>query len=238
MRILSIGKQIEHPAHTVINITEAQLSKQPNVNDFDYLLISGGDGTLRRVIQTLGDTSHIPPIILNPTGSFNVIAKLHKIPPYTQLLDALSQYESLQTATQPVYALNEERFLFSAGNMGDLQHIFMAESLRFGILKKGMFKYLLALLFLLPAHLIMTPLMLMSKARFFIFTPLSVIRRIGSFYGVIDHSVYIDLGSEYNHLELDGDIVTLKASALHIRPFGEVAIALKPVDASLHNKMR
>jgi len=226
MRILSIGKQIEHPAHTIINITEAKLSQQPNISDFDYLLISGGDGTLRRVIQNLGDTSRIPPIILNPTGSFNVIAKLHKVPPYTRLLDALAREEHLQTAIQPVYALNEMRFLFSAGNMGDLQHIFLAETLRFGLLKKGVLKYILAFLFLLPAHLIMTPFMLMSKERFFLFTPFAAIRKFGSFRGAIDHPFRIDLGSSYNHLELDGDIVTVEDALLNIAPFGTVSIVV------------
>lgn len=226
MRILSIGKEIEHLTHTITNITEAKLPQQPNVSDFDYLLISGGDGTLRRVIQTLGDTSRIPPIILNPTGSFNVIAKLHRVPPYTQLLEALARGERLQTAMQPVYALNDERFLFSAGNMGDLQHIFLAETLRFGLLKKGVLKYILAFLFLLPAHLIMTPFMLMSKERFFLFTPFAAIRRFGSFRGVIDHPFQINLGSRYNHLELDGDIVTVEDALLDIAPFGKVSIAV------------
>jgi hypothetical protein len=132
----------------------------------------------------------------------------------------LSRGEEPKTRKHHLFRLNEELFLFSAGNMGDLQHIFLSETLWFGWLKHGIAKYILAVIFLFPVHLFMTPFMLMSKTRFFIFTPLRVIKKLGSFYGEVPKELFIDLENEYNMLELDGDIVTVHGSVLHIRQAG------------------
>jgi len=226
MRIVSVGshKQSHRPAITPVNLP--QLREYLTQHSVNYLLVNGGDGLLRRVLRSLKELDRIPPVILDPTGSFNVIAKLHRVPPAQKILDRLEADELPQTRKQPLYRLNDEVFLFSAGNMGDLQHIFFSETLRFGILKKGAAKYLIALLLLLPAHLILTPFMLMSKSRFFIFTPLSFIKRFGSFRGVVDQPIEIDLGTSFNHLELDGDIVTIEEQLLHIAPDREIEIVV------------
>ena len=110
--------------------------------------------------------------------------------------------------------------------MGDLQHIYLSETLRFGLLKNNMGKYILALLFLLPLHLIMTPFMLLSTNRFFIFTPVPFIKKFGSFYGEVKEMT-IELENSYNHIELDGDIVTIEESILHIKPVGSIDIVIK-----------
>ena len=225
MRILSINKVIEHDTLFITNITESVLATHPNMEDFDYIIINGGDGTIRRVVKILHTIKHNASIILNPTGSFNVIAKLHRVPPLDRVLQALSEEKTLTTQTQNYYSLNEEMFLFSAGNMGDLQHIFLSETLRFGILKRGMAKYILAVLFLLPVHLIMTPFMLMSKRKFFIFTPAKFIPKFGSFYGEVKE-MKIDLDNSYNHIELDGDVVTIKEQILQINPAGNIDIVV------------
>ena len=122
--------------------------------------------------------------------------------------------------------MNDELFLFSAGNMGDLQHIFLSETLRFGWLKHGILKYILAVIFLFPVHVIMTPFMLMSKSRFFIFTPLRFMRKFGSFYGEVQE-IDIDLDNEYNMIELDGDIVNVKGRHLTIRKAGNVRVVTR-----------
>ena len=225
MRILSINKVIEHDTLLITNITESALSTQPNMKDFKYIIINGGDGTIRRVVKILHSIKHNASIILNPTGSFNVIAKLHRVPSLDTVLQALSKGKTLTTQAQKYYSLNEEMFLFSAGNMGDLQHIFLSETLRFGILKHGMFKYFLAGLFLLPVHLIMTPFMLMSKRKFFIFTPAKFIPKFGSFYGEVKE-MEIDLDNSFNHIELDGDVVTIKEQILQINPAGNIDIVV------------
>ena len=225
MRILSINKVIEHDTLFITNIEESVLATQPNMEDFDYIIINGGDGTIRRVVKTLHTLEHHASIILNPTGSFNVIAKLHRVPALNKVLEKLVKGDTPTVKEQAYYSLNDEMFLFSAGNMGDLQHIFLAETLRFGILKKGILKYVLAVLFLLPVHLIMTPFMLMSKRKFFIFTPASFLAKFGSFYGKVKE-MEIDLDNHYNHIELDGDVVTIEESVLEIKVAGTIYIVV------------
>jgi len=110
--------------------------------------------------------------------------------------------------------------------MGDLQHIFLSETLRFGILKDGIAKYILSVLFLLPIHIIMTPFMMMSKTRFFIFTPLNFIKKFGSFYGEVKE-INIHLNNHYNMIELDGDIILIHEAHLHIRAIGNIDIVIE-----------
>jgi len=224
MRILSIGKIWEYNGLHIDSIEFSQLSSHKEIESYDYLLINGGDGTIRRVLKQIHTLANIPKVILNPTGSFNVIAKLHRVPKIITLFEKLSQGEIPNTSTQRIYALNKEIFLFSAGNMGDLQHIFLSETLRFGILKNGIAKYLLAGLFLVPVHIIMTPFMLLSPRRFFVFTPASFISKFGSFYGNIKEPISIDVENNYNLIELDGDVVTIEESILEIKPAGNIEV--------------
>ena len=223
MRILSIGKFLDHLTLPVTCITLSELITYTNIKEYNYIIISGGDGSIRRVVKVLHTLKHPATFILNPIGSFNVIAKTHRVPDITTVLDTLSQGLKPQIQKQPYYALNKEIFLFSAGNMGDLQHIFLSETLRFGWLKNNMGKYILALLFLLPLHIIITPFMLFSSNRFFIFTPASFIPNFGSFYGKIKEMT-LELENNYNHIELDGDIVTIEERFLHIKPAGTIDI--------------
>lgn len=223
MRILSIGKTLQYKTLDITSIEISALPTHPKIENYDYIIISGGDGSIRRVVKTLQGIPHTFKFILNPVGSFNVVAKLHKVPKIEAVLNKLANNETLQIQKQSYYSLNNEIFLFSAGNMGDLQHIFLAESLRFGLIQNNMGKYILALLFLLPFHLIMTPFMLMSKNRFFIFTPASLIKKFGSFYGVVKEMT-IELENTYNHIELDGDIVTIEDDLLYIKPAGYIQI--------------
>ncbi len=234
MRILSIGQTIHHPPLEITSILESELASHPKLHHYDYVVIHGGDGSIRRITKTLHQSSFNGSVILNPTGSFNVIAKLHRVPKLDKVLTTLTAGKKPQTSPQPYYTLNDEVFLFSAGNMGDLQHIMLSETLRFGILKKGMGKYILALLFLLPLHLLMTPFMLMSKRKFFIFTPLSLIKKFGSFYGKIER-LKIDLDNHYNLIELDGDIVMIEQSSLTIAQAGTLTLVTACSQRAAHN---
>ena len=226
MKILSINKVIEHSTLSITSITENQLGTLQELASYNYIIINGGDGTIRRVIKILHTLNHNAKFILNPTGSFNVIAKLHQVPKLNTVLGTLSSDNPLPSEKHHYYSLNDEVFLFSAGNMGDLQHIFLSETLRFGILKKGIAKYLLAVLFLLPVHIIMTPFMLLSPRRFFIFTPASFISKFGSFYGKVEAPIAIDLENVYNLIELDGDVVTVEESVLEIRSAGFIEVVI------------
>ena len=223
MKLLSIGQNISHTGLDITSIETSSLASHHDIEQYDYVIINGGDGTIRRVLKQLHTLQNQPVFILNPTGSFNVVAKIHKAPPINSVLDMLAEGSTPATQKHHIFKLNDELFLFSAGNMGDLQHIFLSETLRFGWLRHGMAKYMLAVLFLLPVHLIITPFMLMSSTRFFIFTPLRFIRKFGSFYGEVK-ALDLDLDNDYNMLELDGDIVTVKGRHLKIRQAGNVRI--------------
>ncbi len=225
MKILSIGKIITHKDLNIVSIDASSLPEHHDIECYNYVIINGGDGTIRRVLKQLHSLQSPPRFILNPIGSFNVVAKIHRVPPIDKILDKLADNERVKIEKHHLFRLNDDVFLFSAGNMGDLQHIFLSETLRFGWFKHGVGKYLLASLLLLPTHLIMTPFMLMSSQRFFIFTPFRFINKFGSFYGEVDE-ITIDMQSEYNMLELDGDIVTIHSKQIHIRQAGSVPIVI------------
>jgi len=226
MKIASLFKDIDYQGLDIECIKDVD---SIDVDRYDYIIISGGDGAIRRAIKSLSKYPSLPPFIINPVGSFNVIAKKHKIPPLNQILQNISQNQ-ITLKTQEVYKLNDEVFLFSAGNMGDnmgdVQHIFISESIRVGWLKQGAMKYAISLLLLLPMHIVMTPFMLLSKERFFVFTPLKTIKKFGSFYGRVDKPIKIDLNNDYNILELDGDIVTIYDRYLDISHLRDIKIAL------------
>jgi len=224
MRILSVGKKLNHQILNIEYATFDNLQERIKSGTYDYIIIHGGDGTIRRVLKQLHTLQNRPKLILNPTGSFNVVAKLHNVPDLYTVLDMLTTDQTPKTKQQHFYTLNDEIFLFSAGNMGDLQHIFLSETLRFGWLKHGIFKYILAVIFLMPVHLALTPFMLASHTRFFIFTPLRSIKRLGSFYGEVPPKLTIDLENAYNLIELDGDILTIQEQQLHIQHAGEIEV--------------
>ncbi len=225
MKILSVGKDIDYKDLDIVSIKGSELAKHHDIECYDYIIINGGDGSIRRVLRQLHKLDSTPRFILNPTGSFNVVAKLHRVPPIEEIFKKLVQNESMQIEKHHLFHLNDDIFLFSAGNMGDLQHIFLSETLRFGWLKHGIRKYLLAAFFLFPAHVIMTPFMLLSSKRFFVFTPMRFIKKFGSFYGEVN-DITIDMDNEYNMLELDGDIVRIHGKHLHIRQAGSVPIVI------------
>ncbi|RUM74836.1 MAG: hypothetical protein DSZ12_04790, partial [Sulfurovum sp.] len=58
MNILSIGATIEDHRFTITNYSFSELSTLKNLHTYDYILISGGDGLIRRVIQTLYTNNH------------------------------------------------------------------------------------------------------------------------------------------------------------------------------------
>lgn len=223
MRILSIGKTIHHDKLDITSIEASSLVEHQDIELYKYIIINGGDGTIRRVLKQLHTLNNMPIFILNPTGSFNVVAKIHRAPKIEDVLNTLADGKNPKTQKHHIFKLNDELFLFSAGNMGDLQHIFLSETLRFGLLRHGILKYILAVILLMPAHVIMTPFMLLSKSRFFIFTPLRFIKKFGSFYGEVKE-ISIDLDNEYNMLELDGDIVTVHGRHLHISQAGNISV--------------
>ncbi|MGC9351250.1 MAG: diacylglycerol kinase family protein [Sulfurovum sp.] len=226
MQILSIGKEISYNGLDITSIDISEITQQHDIEQYDYVIITGGDGRIRRTLQQLHDMERIPTFILNPTGSFNLVAKIHRTPKIEEVLELLARGGQPNREKHHLFQLNEELFLFSAGNMGDLHHIILSETMRFGWIEHGPFKYLLAVLLLLPAHIILTPFMLISPRKFFIFTPFRFIKRFGSFYGEVKEMT-IDLNNHHNLIELDGDVVTIEENLLHIRPVGYIEVVTK-----------
>jgi hypothetical protein len=226
VKILSIGQTLSYEGLDIDSVDMYTLPDVQEIGQYDYMVIHGGDGSIRRLLNHFQGVQKLPVAVLNPTGSFNVVAKLHRVPKVERVLEGLSEGRRPRTHKHHLFSANEEIFLFSAGNMGDLQHIFLSETLRFGWLKHGMAKYLLALIFLLPAYLVTTPFMLASPARFFIFTPLRAIKKFGSFYGEVQE-IEIDLDNDHNLIELDGDLVFIEGRHLSIRKAGYVDVAIQ-----------
>jgi hypothetical protein len=222
MKFIVINTRISLSGHQIIHTTEKEFYEMP-LSGVDYIIVSGGDGLLRRIVQHIifsGEKK--PAVIIDAKGSFNVIAKKHFIPKLNKVLKKIESGEKLHTKNQDVYKLNNHIFLFSAGNLHDALHIHLSEILRVGFLKKGALKYIISSLFVIPVALLTLPFLLFSKKRFFIITPV----KFGNFmniYSKID-SLKIDLGSEYNLLEIDGDLIILQDRHIKINLIDSIKI--------------
>lgn len=178
------------------------------------------------MISKLQDQLDEKIFILNPVGSFNVVAKMNRVPAVGTLLEQLARGQDVLTRVQEIYHLNEHLFFFSAGNMGDLLHIVFSEILRIGFLqKKGVLRYLVSLMLLSPVLFLITPFMLMSPGRFFIYTPFRFIRRFGSFYGRVPEMTK-QYDSSYHMVELDGDVVMVEDRRMDIGSAGSFRLAV------------
>jgi len=222
MKFIVINTRITLSGHQIIHTTEKEFYEMP-LSGVDYIIVSGGDGLLRRIVQHIifsGEKK--PAVIIDAKGSFNVIAKKHFIPKLNKVLKKIESGEKLHTKNQDVYKLNNHIFLFSAGNLHDALHIHLSEILRVGFLKKGALKYIISSLFVIPVALLTLPFLLFSKKRFFIITPV----KFGNFmniYSKID-SLKIDLGSEYNLMEIDGDLIILQDRHIKINLIDSIKI--------------
>lgn len=227
MKILSVGKHIEFQNLEIVYTSLGNINSIENISEYDYILVTGGDGTIRRTLKDIYhkfETSLIPPFIINPTGSFNVVAKIHRLQSFDKILSSISNNEHIKNITIPFYAIDKKIFLFSCGNSSDVAHIFLSEVLRFGFLKTGLLRYIITSMLLLPFHLLATPFLLFSKSRFFVFTPLKF-KRFFNIYGQIDDSIEIDLKNYYNVLEFDGDLSVVKKQKIVIKKVGNISLA-------------
>ncbi|MDD5406076.1 MAG: hypothetical protein PHE73_03935 [Sulfurovaceae bacterium] len=223
MKILSVDRKVVFNGLDITSVNFRDLKTLSDIEQYNYIIVHGGDGAIRRVVQFFYYNQHNPNFIIDTAGSFNVVSKINRLPNMEVVLQKLTNNQEVKKISQPIYKLNDEIFLFSAGNMGDLRHILLSETLRFGIIKNGMIKYLMSLIYLLPLHIVMTPFELLSKHRFFIFTPLKMIKRFGNFYGkVVPFSK--DLESSHNLIELDGDIVIFNQSTINVDLAGSVTL--------------
>ena len=97
MNILSIGKKIQFNPLNITFIELADLHTVENIEIYDYLIISGGDGAIRRTVKQLHTLpTPLPPVIINAIGSFNVIAKINTVPNIEDVLKILKHKKSFQ----------------------------------------------------------------------------------------------------------------------------------------------
>jgi hypothetical protein len=229
LNILSINKEFKIDGYVVKNITINEIPTLETINEFNYVIITGGDGAIRRTIKNFRDKfeiDNIPPIILNPTGSFNVIVKYYRPITIDKIIKKLITNENLKTLKAPIYAIDKKIFLFSVGNSGDVAHIFISEVLRFGYLKSGFIRYAISMLVLMPFHLFITPFLLISKQRFFVFTPFGFFKKFFNIYGRVDEDIEINLGNYYNVLEFDGDLSVVKKQHITIKRVGSIDLVI------------
>ena len=224
MKFIAVNTGIQIKGHEVVNLSEKEFY-DVDFNDTDYVIVSGGDGLLRRIIQyIIFSGQKKPAIIIDAKGSFNVIAKKHLIPKLRKVVAKIEAGEELKHKKQDVYKLNNHVFLFSAGNMHDALHIHLSEILRVGILKKGPWKYLISAVFVIPIAVITLPFLLFSKKRFFIMTPFKFFNFM-NLYTRIDR-LDIDLKNGYNLLEIDGDLIILEDSKITIKRIDNIDIVV------------
>ncbi len=226
-KILSVNGTFEDDRFAITDVNILQIETLDSIDGFDYIIITGGDGAIRRTLKCINERFGLlntPLVILNPTGSFNVVSKYYRIENFGLIIEKIATLKELKTAIVPVYAIDKKIFLFSAGNSGDVAHIFISEVLRFGYLQSGALRYLLSVLIMLPFHLLVTPFLLFSKRRFFIFTPFGFFNKFLNIYGRIDDDIEIDLENEYNVLEFDGDISVVKKRKITIKKIGNINI--------------
>jgi hypothetical protein len=223
MKILSVDRKVVFDGLDITSVNFGDLKTLSNIEQYNYIIVHGGDGAIRRVVQFFYYNQYNPKFIIDTAGSFNVVSKINRLPKMEVVSHKISNDHDIKKISQPIYKLNDEIFLFSAGNMGDLRHILLSETLRFGIIKNGMIKYLISLICLLPLHIIMTPFELLSKHRFFIFTPLKMIKKFGNFYGKAV-PLTKDLGSNHNLIELDGDIIIFNQPTIKVDFAGDITL--------------
>lgn len=174
---------------------------------YDYVLVSGGDGLIRRVFEHCLQHGHRPSVIVDPCGTSNILANFLRLrSPETVLADL--RLGKRRVREQPVREIGGHIFLFSAGNFLDRIYMELAERLRVGPLRRHRLRYVL-LLALCPIAL-MASFAYLSKARFFVFD-VGFLR------------IALNVGARFEgpqRVQLDGDVVELPRGVLGIASRG------------------
>lgn len=229
-KILSVNtpkKPFELPHHDVKKIYEMEIKKIRDIESYDYIIVNGGDGTVRRTIERLHKKKlKTPPrLIINPAGTFNVLFKAVRCKNFKKILEKLENSEPLESVRYPYYTMNKKRvFVFSAGNSLDVIYITISELLRVGFLKKSKLRYLLSFITMLPLVLIMGPFFLINRHYCLVFSVIKPgIRKLLNLYFSLE-TLSIDLKSTHTIFQLDGDLVMIKDKTIHIQQAGEVEV--------------
>ena len=132
-KVLAVNHEVNLESCDYTFITESELYSC-SVESYDYVIVTGGDGLLRRVVswihRTIPHSDTSPVVLLNPKGTSNIYRKFHNCASIQQFQSYLKGTTSIKVKACPYYSLNDEIFLFSAGNSFDLACIKLSEKLR------------------------------------------------------------------------------------------------------------
>ncbi|MFW6308126.1 MAG: diacylglycerol kinase family protein [Campylobacterales bacterium] len=192
------------------------------------MLVSGGDGAIRRVVEYMAKNNiKMPKLIVDPEGTFNMIYKLYRIKTPEDILEKIAQESALKEVDRNYFSVNSDHyFIFSAGNSLDMIYIILSDLFRVGFLVKSKLRYLISIIFLLPLIVIMIPFFLVVKKYFLVFNGYDF--RLKSILNIHlnPSEVRIELDSDYNIWQMDGDIVVVRSKSNHIKKAGRLKLII------------
>jgi len=216
-KILSVNHSFSYPDIEFDFIDEIEIDLVETLEQYDYILVNGGDGLLRRVVKKLYQRGYDIPIILNPQGTFNVLYHLYKLGKIDHILKKISQNDTLKEKQIEYYTINkEEIFIFSAGNSLDAIYIAISDILRMGFLKKSKLRYLFAFLSIIPLLILFIPFFLLHKKSFLFFKLNIPIKKFLQIFFTLS-DLNIESNNKHYLLQLDGDLVSIISDNLQIR---------------------
>ncbi len=222
--IISINKRFWHEKLTIDYIPQSDLDTI-DLTGYEYVIISGGDGAIRRLVEYCAlNRIALPKLLIDAEGTFNVLAKRYRLPRVHDILDAIAEDKTVSCMDKNYYSVNDTHFfIFSAGNSIDKVYIILADVFRVGFLQKSKFRYGLSMLFLLPL-LVMLPLFMLHKKYFFVFDVFE--KQLPSFLNIHfrPQKLRIRLASDYNIWQMDGDVVVVRSRKNSIKKAGTLAI--------------
>ncbi len=228
-KVLAINSNIRIPHTQMEHISEADLEKIDDTAEYDYVLISGGDGALRRCTAFLYNRNMLNKVkvIIHKRGTFNLLANMYKIKNVRKIAKKIEHGEELAVREIDLYSINgKEFFIFSAGNSLDVLYIHLSELFRIGFLRKSKFRYLLSFIFLLPSILILLPITLLNKKSFLLFLFFSPkIKKFFNIYFNVD-SIELTPNEPKMLMQLDGDLAMIEANKIIIKKESTIKIVL------------
>lgn len=223
INVLSVNGEIEMEGVEVFSLKDSEIANI-ELERYDYLIISGGDGAIRRCVEAIykkGDK--IPPIIINPEGTFNLIHKAYGIKNPKEILQKVINNEEIKFRMKDFFSVNDKHiFVFSAGNSLDMLYIVLSDLFRVGPIARSKIRYLFSIFFLLPLVIVVAPIFLFMKSYFFVFNIYKIgIKRCCNLY-FDEQLIKVKSDSDYNIWQMDGDIVIVRSKNSVIKKAGEI----------------
>lgn len=223
INVLSVNGDMDIEGIEVFSVKDSEIASI-ELARYDYLIISGGDGAIRRCVEAIykrGDK--IPPIIINPEGTFNLICKAYGIKSPKEILEKAVKNQEIKFRMKEFFSVNDKHiFVFSAGNSLDMLYIVLSDLFRVGLIARSKIRYFFSIFFLLPLMLVAVPIFLFIKSYFFVFNIYKLgIKRFCNLY-FDEQLIEIKSNSDYNIWQMDGDIVIVRSKNSVIKKAGEI----------------